>query len=116
MDSHPNLGNTVDLEDALLRMGGDFDLLRDIAKLFLEEYPVALDNLRRGIACEDAQTVERTAHGLKGSAVNFGAQAVVDAALHLENLGRARKTGEFARALPALEEALAGLKTDLESL
>lgn len=101
---------------ALSRVGGDTELLREIAVLFLDDYPKSLRDLREAIAIGDAKRVERTAHGLKGSVSNFGARPAVDAALQLETLGRAQKLAEFEQVLRTLELALAALRPELESL
>jgi HPt (histidine-containing phosphotransfer) domain-containing protein len=101
---------------ALSRVGGDVDLLKEIAILFLDDYPKSLIELREAIDAGDAKRVERTAHGLKGSVSNFGARPAVDAALRLETMGRAQKLVEVERVLQALELALAALRPELESL
>ena len=106
----------LDRATALARVGGDLDLLKEIAALFLDEYPRELDDIRKALATGDAQLLERTAHGLKGSVANFGAAAAVDAAFQLEQLGRAGKLDQAPPALDALERALALLDTELSSI
>ena len=98
------------------RVGGDAELLREIAVLFLEDYPRVLDELRNAIARQDFRTVERTAHGLKGSVSNFGAAAAVEAARAIEVLGRTHQLGEVSQVIRSLELALAALRPELESL
>src|SRR5436305_4108976 len=88
---------------ALARVGGDLDLLKEIAALFLEEYPRELDDLHKAIATGGAHLLERTAHGLKGSVANFGARAAVDPAFQLEQFGKAGKLDQAPTALAALE-------------
>ena len=106
----------LDRAAALSRVGGDLDLLKEIAALFLDEYPRELDEIRRALAAGDAGTLERSAHGLKGSVANFGAAAAVDAAFQLEQLGKAGKLDRAPQALAALERALALLHVELSSL
>lgn len=106
----------MDREVALSRVGGDEELLKEIAGLFLEDYPKAIADLRDAVAGADAHRLERTAHGLKGSVSNFGAQSAVEAALSLESMGRARKLDDAPRVLQMLELALAALRPELESL
>ncbi len=101
---------------ALARVGGDLDLLKEIAALFLDEYPRVLDDIHKSLATGDAHTLERSAHGLKGSVANFGAQAAVDAAFQLEQFGRAHKLDQVPQALAALERALACLHAELSSI
>jgi HPt (histidine-containing phosphotransfer) domain-containing protein len=111
----PSIGS-LDREVALVRVGGDPELLKEIAVLFLENYQVWLGELREASARGNADAVERTAHGLKGSVANFGARDAVEAALQLETLGRNRNLTGLAESLAALEAALETLRGDLESL
>lgn len=101
---------------ALSRVGGDVELLKEIAVLFLNDYPKSLSELHQAVESGDARMLERTAHGLKGSVSNFGARPVVDAALQLETMGRAQKLVEVEQVLHTLELALAVLRPELESL
>jgi HPt (histidine-containing phosphotransfer) domain-containing protein len=111
------VGETVlDRELAMTRVGGDAELLKEIATLFLDDYPSALSDLHQALDRGDARAVERTAHGLKGSVANFGASTAVEAARSIENLGRAQKLAEAAQVLNTLELALAALRPELESL
>lgn len=103
-------------EIALSRVGGDAELLKEIAILFLDDYPKSLSELREAIEAGDAKRVERSAHGLKGSVSNFGARPAVEAALQLETMGRAQKLVEVKQVLRTLELALAALRPELESL
>jgi HPt (histidine-containing phosphotransfer) domain-containing protein len=113
---HSVTGPALDHEVALARVGGDAELLKEIAVLFLENYDAWLGEIRQAADRGDALGVEHTAHGLKGSVANFGAQAAVDAALRLENLGRSRDLTDVSGSLAALESALTALRTELESL
>ena len=101
---------------ALSRVGGDAELLKEIACIFLEDYPRTLLQLHEAVEHGDAKALERSAHGLKGSVANFGARAAVDAALQLEQLGRTQQLAEVAHVLHSLELALAALRPELESL
>ena len=101
---------------ALSRVGGDVELLKEIAILFLDDYPKSLTELREAVHTRDAKRLERSAHGLKGSVSNFGAAPAVDAAMQLETMGRAQKLVEVEQVLRTLELALAALHSELESL
>jgi two-component system, sensor histidine kinase and response regulator len=106
----------LDRAAALARVGGDLDLLKEIAGLFLDEYPRALDDIHKSLATGDAQTLERAAHGLKGSVANFGARTAVDAAFQLEQLGHTHNLDQAPQALAALERTLASLHAELSSI
>jgi two-component system, sensor histidine kinase and response regulator len=109
-------GESLDRELALSRVGGDIELLKEIAELFVQDYPRVMEELHQAVEQGDAQAVERTAHGLKGSVSTFGARAAMEAARTLENLGRARQIEELHEVLRTLELALAALRPELESL
>ena len=106
----------LDLATALARVGGDLELLKEIAALFLDEYPRVLDEIHKALATGDAPMLERAAHGLKGSVANFGARGAVDAAFQLEQLGKAGKLDQAPPALAALERTLACLHADLSAI
>lgn len=114
--STENGNSSLDREVALARVGGDAELLREIAVLFVQDYPKVLDQLQDAIARGDAQTIERTAHGLKGSVSTFGARAAMEAARTLETMGRTCQLDELRQALATLELALAALRPELETL
>src|ERR1700676_33856 len=88
--SSPVPESSLDRQLALSRVGGDLELLREIAILFLDECPRALLEIQRALAAEDAVKLENAAHSLKGSVANFGASAAVAAALRLEQMGRSQ--------------------------
>jgi two-component system, sensor histidine kinase and response regulator len=106
----------IDREVALSRVGGDAELLKEIAQLFIDDYPKAMADIRHAADRGDAKALERTAHGLKGSVANFGAPAAVDAAKMLESMGRAQQLAEVRQVIRTLELALAALRPELESL
>ena len=109
-------GTVFDRDLALSHVDGDSGLLKEIAGLFLGEYPNSLRELRGAIARGDAELAERTAHTLKGSVSNFGARAAQEAAREIEDLGREHKLTETAPAMQHLELALAALRSELERL
>jgi len=109
-------GPSLDRQLALSRVGGDLELLREIAVLFLDECPRALLEIHQAVAGEDAAKLENAAHSLKGSVANFGASAAVAAALRLEQMGRSQQLLEASSALRALEQALSIVCAELTAL
>jgi HPt (histidine-containing phosphotransfer) domain-containing protein len=98
------------------RVEGDTELLREIVELFLDDSPRQMVAVQAAVAASNAQALRRAAHALKGAASNFGAAAVVAAALELETMARtgnvagaAAVADRLAVALLALEGALARL-------
>ena len=108
--------NVVDLELALARVGGDEELLREIAVLFIEECPRALADIQQAVVAGDPGKLENAAHALKGSVANFGARDAVEAAFRLEQMGRAKEMGGAEGMLPTLERALSTVCAELAAI
>ncbi|MDX2152612.1 MAG: response regulator [Bryobacteraceae bacterium] len=106
----------VDKQLALERVGGDEELFREVARLFLDEYPQLLERVRRALATGDARELEHSAHSLKGSVANFGAKQVVESAFALERLGRSGSTEGAGSLLATLEQSLTVLRGELAFL
>lgn len=105
----------VDLSAALQRLGGDEDLLREIAGLFLGQHEDLLGRVRDAIAAGDGPALERAAHLLKGAVANFGAGRAVEAASRLEKAGREGAWQGVEPALAELRAALGRLIAELEA-
>jgi two-component system sensor histidine kinase/response regulator len=108
--------NVLDLELALARVGGDKELLREIAILFINECPSALSQIQEAISARDPAKLENAAHALKGSVANFGARDAVDAAFRLEQMGRSNEMTEAQTTLRKLEGALSRVCAELGAL
>jgi HPt (histidine-containing phosphotransfer) domain-containing protein len=89
--------------EALDRVEGDEQILREIVRLFLGGLPEMLADIDGAVRRRDAPAVERAAHSLKGSVGSLGARRAFDAALGLEALGR---DGVMADPEPARSELL----------
>jgi len=82
--------------DALLRsLDGNRELLSEIAGLFVEGCPGALERMRAAVASRDARALEEAAHAFKGSVGFFLAKRAFEAATALEQIGR---EGDLERA------------------
>ena len=106
----------VDVPELLDRVGGDADLLREITTIFLEEYPQLLEDVRSAVAHCDDHLLERSAHSLKGSVSNFGAESATAAAYSLEKMGRQKNAASAAAHLQKLEAELSSLLPGLQAL
>lgn len=86
----------------LAQIGGDEELLHEIAAVFLIDSPDLRQKLATDLARNDAQSLHSTAHCAKSAIGNFGAPVAVAAALALENAAKASDTAR----LPELTAAL----------
>jgi two-component system, sensor histidine kinase and response regulator len=100
--------------EALERVGGDEELLRELCQIFLGEYPKLLANLREAITMRDAEGVQRAAHSLKGEVSYLGAAIATETAKRLEDMGRARDLTHAFEELASLEKALNSLRSAIE--
>ncbi|MGE0864625.1 MAG: MHYT domain-containing protein [Vicinamibacterales bacterium] len=88
------------------RLGGDQALGREVVQIFLDDMPSRIAAIRSAVEQEDARALESAAHALKGALGSVAAEAALEAAQHLETVGR---SGAMLDALPAwrrLEGAL----------
>ena len=106
----------LDVAAALDRVGGDEDLLKEIAGIFLEEYTSQLAAARSAVREKDAGAVQHTAHSIKGSVANFGANEAYELALRLEMMGRHNDLATSEQALAELERAVETIKPQLAKL
>ena len=91
----------MDLEVALQRLRNDEDLLLELADVFLDDSPGLVSEIRIAAQQNDAATLRRVAHSLKGLAANFNAQATIEAAQALETMG---ESGQLEGALDVLDQ------------
>jgi len=112
----PTLAPAFNFEEALARMEGDRQLLGEIATLFLQSCPKLLTQLQDALSHQDAKALEQAAHALKGSAGNFSATAVFDAARSLEKMGRQGDLAQAPAVLGTLEHELSRLQSSLAAL
>jgi HPt (histidine-containing phosphotransfer) domain-containing protein len=102
-------------ESALARLrewGGD-KLLGQMIRLFLENAPTRMDQIRTGATGGDIQEAEKGAHSLKSSAANVGAMALRELAADIERAAGAGDVNRveelFAPIEAAFAEAIAAL-------
>ena len=97
--------------------GGDAGFVAEIVQMFREDTPPHLAELDEAIAQGDALRLGKVAHGLKGSAGNFGAKHFRALTERLESIAKsgdlaaapaavAELRAEFARVVAALEASL----------
>lgn len=107
---------SLNLSEAMNRVGGDRSLLRTLAQLFLQTYPTQILELRKAISQRDNPAIRRLAHTLKGAVGNFGTGPAYQAAQRLETMGRQSDLAGLDEACTSLEHALVKLQGALEGL
>jgi HPt (histidine-containing phosphotransfer) domain-containing protein len=96
----------LDVDALLGSVGGDRELLDELAATFAEEVPAWIATLRTALASGDTETLFRVAHGVNGAVGYFRASEVQRPAADLEAMGRSRNLEGASAALDLLEDGL----------
>jgi CheY-like chemotaxis protein/HPt (histidine-containing phosphotransfer) domain-containing protein len=95
-----------DRERAMESTGGDESLLREVLALFFDDCPRQIELIEAAIEADDAPSMRRAAHTIKGAASNFAATRVVAASARLEAIA---ETGSCSLAGGDLASLVAAL-------
>jgi CheY-like chemotaxis protein len=118
---HQRLSQATDLppvfaaEEALHQLGGDFELLQQVAERFFNTAPHLLSAMRRAIAKDDSYNLDFAAHRLHGLASNLAAHAVIELAERLELMGSIRNMSQAQFTLATLEEEIKRFRAVFEA-
>jgi HPt (histidine-containing phosphotransfer) domain-containing protein len=93
----------IDIDLALQGVDGDIGLLRDVVRMFVEEYPAQLEALRLALSTQDAAGVEDAARRLQQFLCNVGGTNARDLAHELELIGEQGKLDGGVAVLQILE-------------
>jgi signal transduction histidine kinase/CheY-like chemotaxis protein/HPt (histidine-containing phosphotransfer) domain-containing protein len=92
-----------DRDEVLERLGGDEELLQEIAGVFLNDVPVQITSIEQAIAKGDSHQVEHQAHTLKGASGSFGAHTLQAAALAIEKAAANEETAQLPEILQTIK-------------
>ncbi len=101
--------------EALERVGGDPDVLKELAVTFVRDYDRMKKAIHDAALTRNMQGLERAGHSIRGAAGIFSATRTVMAAQAVDELARVKDPAVFA-AVPALEVELKRLRDELERL
>ncbi|QRJ62226.1 ATP-binding protein [Azospira restricta] len=99
-------------DEVIERMGGDVELYRSVAAMFVEDAPGYIAALQSAQRSGDALTLQREAHTVKGLVSTFSFDAATALALEIESRAAAGEFDEASARVPQLVvaiEDLAGL-------
>ena len=113
MNTGTNAEVVFDRAKALHSLGGDAELLANVASLFLDEAVSYRQALVAALAAGDAATLQREAHTVKSVLATFAFEAGRERALYLEQLAA---SGDLAGAETATAEVIAALQTLSDAL
>lgn len=75
---------TLDFDRVEEATGGDYEFMKELVDLFLEDAAERLRELEAAVASHDAEQLGKCAHKLKGSSANVGADHMSHLAKSLE--------------------------------
>lgn len=99
----------LDIKAALPRFNDDYEFFVEMCRDFVAHIPARMQALYKGLQENDALTVQRAAHNLKGMAANFEAKPITELARQIEYAGRDGNLKPVPALLEALEEELVRL-------
>lgn len=88
--------------------------MNQVIQAFIEDMPVYLDSLEKGISSGDAQLTAEFAHTIKGSSRNFGANRMSDLSQRIEQQGRSGNLDGTRELLDELGNAWEHVRLVLE--
>ncbi len=106
----------LDRDHLIDNVDGDPELLEEIVDLFFESSVEILDTIQAAVMKADAESLNASAHQLKGALANVGAKAATAAASELEQLGRAGTMTGLETAWESLETEMNRLEPELQEL
>jgi two-component system sensor histidine kinase/response regulator len=109
-----NVTDAFDLEEALSIVDGDEGLFREIADVFIENYPADLSSIQDAIRRGDGAALRAAAHHLKGALAALAAGPARDTAAELEQMGRRADLSHAGRLCTCIEQQLRDLNAALK--
>jgi HPt (histidine-containing phosphotransfer) domain-containing protein len=103
----------VDWTTALENVNGNQELLVEVVQLFLDDSSRMLNLIRQSIGDGDADSLQQTAHALKGAMLFLGETRASVEAQSLENIGHSGDLDDAKRTLENLVRQMDLMGTDL---
>jgi len=99
----------LDFKQMLERLGGDEKLLHEVIEIFVDQAPRHMETLRSALAQGDAESVQKTAHSMKGELGYLGISEVTQKARELEELGRRHNLEQAAQVFASFEREISAI-------
>jgi HPt (histidine-containing phosphotransfer) domain-containing protein len=112
-DALASKATIFDYEGTLRRLGGDTGLLADLVQVYDEDSSPLLARMASGVEARRGDEVRYAAHSLRGLAANFGATALTDPLLHLEEAAAQGRMDEAPELLQQVQRESARLLATL---
>jgi two-component system sensor histidine kinase/response regulator len=105
-----------ELKALLAAFNNDGDFFKDVAGMFISDYPPMVDTVKRAIDKKDRDLLRQTAHALKGMARNFQVDGATDAALQLEQAADRQAFDEARNLSRKLGDELKAFESHLRKM
>ena len=106
----------ADPSSIIIAFDGEINVAKKVSQLFLETTPPLWDSLIKSIQNGDAKSLRSTAHRLKGSYMQFGAEEAEQLAFKLETAGRDNKLEDLEDTVQRLQDHTRDLKKQIYQL
>lgn len=111
--TNPKPAPIVDRQKTLAQVEGDAHLVSEMVSIFLANIPKQIDAMRDAVEKGDLKSLARLAHSVKGSVLNFSAQAAANAALKLETAARQGNLALTRQSWKELQDSIEQVKSEL---
>lgn len=108
--------DTGELAALLEAFNHDGAFFKEVADMFISDYPPMMETIKQAIAAENGALLSRTAHALKGMARNFQIDGAADAARQLERLAEQEQYAAAQHEYHRLADELAGFERRLRQM
>ncbi len=96
------------------RLMGDKDLVAEVLKVFLEDAPNQIADIRAAFTGADMEKARDAAHSLKGSAGNIGGEKLQAISRSIEEAAREGDNRKLGSLIPELMDAFDGIKAEID--
>ncbi len=109
-------GPPVDMADAMDRFDNEIGFFKEMLEQFLKLLPAQVREIEDAVRAGDADTVQKTAHNIKGSAGTLSARRLYSIVLEMEEKGRSSDFSEMPKLLEDLKSEIALLAEFVSTL
>ncbi len=115
-DGEIKAGDMVINPKTLEKLGNNIGNLGPVINVFLQTLSGRFSDISRAVQAKDAEAIARTAHTLKGSSSQFGAEELSGLCRRMEDMGRSRNIAQAEPLLREIDRATGRLRKELNRL
>jgi len=108
--------SSINLERIREATMGDEEFMAELIEVFLDDSPGQLDLLRRAVAERDAAAAASSAHRLKGSSGQVGAESLSELCKKLEQESRASNGQDLEALMAKVDQEFQRVRDELSAV